>query len=87
MKHKQIDYSKAVSSDVLLPYYNDTDLDHSDKELYESTFAHICNIMEANKLDWRQVIQTIGMLKMVFISGMLENRISYDEHESREALK
>ena len=43
--------------------------------------------MEANKLDWRQVIQTIGMLKMAFISGMLENRISYDEHESREALK
>jgi len=86
---KEIDYSKAISLEDILPFYNDMSIDYADDELYESAYQHIWdNITHEDKpLDWRQAIQTISLIKIDLIRGMLSHKIQHDQTLSNEEWK
>lgn len=93
MKPKDIDYSKAISIEDCLPFYNDLDIDYVDEELFDSTMEHIWQRMttkglgQSKPLDWRQVIQTVGMIKLDLIRNMLGHKIYHDNYEGCENWK
>jgi len=87
MKHKPIDHTKAIDQDKIQPYFEDMSIDNADEVLYETTFKHMCDLMKRNKLNFKQVIQTISLMKLSFIAGMLECKIEHDYKKERHEWK
>ena len=84
MKHKPIDYTKAITKDDIMPYFMDIDVNHSDKDLYERAMKFIEKIMLDKELNWQQVIQTISLLKVIMITKMLACKLEHDVEEDNK---
>ena len=83
-KPKEIDYSKAISLEDILPFYTDISIDHADEQLYETTYQQLWDrITQPDKpLDWRQAIQTVNLIKIDLIRGMLSHKMQHDHNKS-----
>ena len=87
MKHKPIDYTKAISKDDILPYFLDIEVHDSDPYLYEKSMDFIEKIMLDKELNWKQVIQSISLMKWIMITKMLACKLDHDTEQSDEDLR
>ena len=87
MKHKPIDYTKAISKDDILPYFLDIEVHDSDPYLYEKAIKYMEDIMLDKDLNWKQVIQTLSLMKVIMITKMLVKKLEHDTQQSNEDLK
>ena len=87
MKHKPIDYTKAIKKDDIMPFFIDMEIDHSDPHLYEKSLDYMESIMIDKGLNWQQVIQTLSLMKVIMITKMLACKLEHDTQQSNEDLK
>ena len=86
-KHKEINFDKLITQDRIMPYYNTTDIEENDEELYTKTLDVIEKIVNRKQLQPRAVIETINLLKFSVIHNALETKMRYDDENEREKLK
>ena len=84
---KPIDYTKAISQDDIMPYFLDIEVDDSDPYLYEKAIKYMEDIMLDKDLNWKQVIQTLSLMKVIMITKMLACKLEHDTQQSNEDLK
>ena len=86
-KHKEINFDKLITQDRIMPYYNTTDIEENDEELYTKTLDVIEKIVNQKQLPPRTVIETINLLKFSVIHNALQTKLEYDDEHEREMWK
>ena len=86
-KHKEINFDKLITQDRIMPYYNTTDIEENDEELYRKTLDVMEKIVNRKQLQPRVVIETINLLKFSVIHNALETKMRYDDENERQKLK
>ena len=83
LKHKDICFDKLITQDRLMPYYQTTDIEQSDEQLYEACINMIEKMVNEKQLPPRTVIETINLLKFSVIHNALQTKLEYDDEEER----
>ena len=86
-KHKEINFDKLITQDRIMPYYNTTDIEENDEQLYEATLNTLEKIVNQKQLSPRCVIETINLLKFSVIHNALQTKLEYDDEHEREMWK
>jgi len=86
MKHKEINFDKLITQDRLMPYYNTTDIEESDEQLYEACLNVLEKMVNEKQLPPRTVVETINLLKFSVIHNALQTKLEYDDENERKKL-
>ena len=83
LKHKDICFDKLITQDRKMPYYQTTDIEQSDEQLYEACINMIEKMVNEKQLPPRTVIETINLLKFSVIHNALQTKLEYEDEEER----